>query len=173
MTNPPQPPGVPPEGRPGPWMPPEHGNAVPPSTPGPGPSPTPGPPPPGDPPGGQPAPGPHPPSGPASVSPTGHGPAFVPPVTHQQQGGGSIWLGLAIGFVVSVVPWLILWLVPAANEWAWLGWVGVAGLIGGLIGGIVLTVVRKTRLTGAGILIFYGILPLIAGGVCVGLFATL
>jgi hypothetical protein len=123
------------------------------------------------PPSWQPPPPPPPPSG----WPTGSVPPPPPspqPVFTGRRGGGSIWLGIAIGLGGSVLVYgLVLLLGSNANgflsdaiaaaTWLWPVLLGV--------GGLVMALIPKTARTGAGILISFGVAPLVAGGLCVAL----
>lgn len=118
------------------------------------------------PPGGPvPPPPPPPPPGPGPVA---------PPVAS----GGSILLGLGIGLGTMAATVGLAWALSGALSLPQLltDWVGsIAGILpfGMIIVGIVLSALPKTRRTGAGILLSYGILILVAGGLCVALLAGL
>lgn len=106
---------------------------------------------------------PPPPRGPYAAAPRPSGPR------------GSIWLGLAIGILGSV---LIYGLLIASSSgrfplgaeamnvlvWLSLGWPVIV-----LVGGIVLAALPRTTRTGAGLLLSIGVAILVAGGLCVAL----
>lgn len=159
MTHPPQPPQGTPEDSTGRWMPPAAGQPAQ-GVPGAGPTPTPGPPP---------TPGMHPSQG--YGHPTG---PLLPrvPLPPQQPAGGSLWLGILLGIITAIAPSLLIFAFAQSDFADVLGVIWLLGLVGGFIAGLVLVAIRKTRLTGAGVLTLYGLLPIIGGGVCVALLAT-
>lgn len=108
---------------------------------------------------------PPPPGGPYAPGPRPSGPR------------GSIWLGLAIGMLGSVLIYGLLIAASAgriplstdamgAVAWLGLGWPLIV-----LVGGIVLAVLPRTTRTGAGLLLSIGVAVLVAGGLCVALLA--
>lgn len=120
---------------------------------------------------GTPPPGPPPPGAPAQ-------PAWPAPLAPPPRAGGSYLLGMLIGLVAWPAPFLLAGVI--GNE---LGKINQdAGTIGGgltaLVGlaGVVTLAVwlianPARRRTGAGILIALGVLPILAAGVCLALFA--
>lgn len=110
-----------------------------------------------------PPPPPPPPRGPYPPAPVPSGPR------------GSIWLGLAIGLVSSVLIYGGLIAAStgtfplASDVVSVLGLASLAWPVVLLVGGIVLAVIPRTTRTGAGLLISIGVAILVAGGLCVAL----
>jgi hypothetical protein len=103
--------------------------------------------------------------------PSPPGPA-IPPA----RSGGSIVLGLVIGLGSMLAGGGLVWVLSGGQSVPQV----ISDLLGAIAGvlpfalivlGIVLSALPKTRRTGAGILLSFGIAVLIAGGLCVALLA--
>lgn len=119
-----------------------------------------------------PPPGSMPPSAVPPPPPPPPPPPSFPPPPAAPRGGGSIWLGIAIGLGGSALFYgLYAWLRallpdPVANVLDWVAGVWPLALF---VAGVVMAVIRKTTRTGAGILLSFGVAVLIGGGLCVAL----
>lgn len=102
---------------------------------------------------------PQPPVGPPPAPPR---PPQFPPQGGPAPSGGSLWIGALYGTLIVVASGAAILIQP---------FISVALLVIGVVIGVVLLARPATTKTGVGLLFAYGLLPLVAGGVCVAWFS--